>query len=305
MLQAQGAEGLAQHWQSQQQQQQRQVSGLWLAKPTKGPSSSNSTVTYRQFYEQTHSGSNASSSTSRGVRECSSSEQMCVLQPLMVAAAAAAVSCQGSGSDLVGIWDMHHCKLLLGRTAAKAVTPLLEGANNNSSSSSSSAVALAKTGVRHAQLQHAQLLHVDLQQLRQLLLWAVLAPACSSQLHASAAAAALEGSLSAEALGVREQQQGVQVVGCHIADVLEAVAELSHRGQVWEQDEADVQQDEGWGSGQSVPSMPTDGQQLCDSRRSSTRSSGSDGDERSSVLLPLGVCLSLRDLCTALRRRLE
>lgn len=99
-------------------------------------------------------------------------------------------------------------------------------------------------------------------------------------------------------------------MACHIANLLEAVAESSHRGQASEQDEADKQQDgEPWGSGQSegwsVASMPADGQQLRDSRRSSTRSSGCDGDEGSSVLLPLGVCLSLRDLCTALRRGLE
>jgi hypothetical protein len=211
------------------------------------------------------------------------------------------------------MWDMHHCKLLLGRTAAKAVAPLLEGANS-SSSSSSSALALVETGVRHARLKHTQLLRLDLQQVRQLLLWAVLGPGCSSELHASAAAAALEGCISAEALGVREQQQGVQVDGCHIADVLEAVAaESSNSRQVSEQqDEADMQQDgEPWSSqqseGRSVPGLPEGGQQLCDSRRRSSRSSGSDGDrdEGSGVLLPLGVCLSLRDLCVALGRRLE
>jgi hypothetical protein len=303
-------------------------------------------VSWRAGYSSSSGGSSSSSSND-------SSLQLCILQPLMVAAAAAAAGCLDAGewmstsgpvcseasasqhmdaayqagcltataetpgsahpSDLRGMYDWVHTKLLLQRVAACATQQHLRlhsgaaaaaaastagapaaaaseragaharGARGASGavlwgcegSGSSSALVVAESGVQHRKLPHQSFLQLDLQQVQQLLLWAVLGPGCASQQQLAAAVAALSEAFSAEALGVRDRQElhaGVQVDGGCIADAIECISGSRMRrkqeggGGRWSEDSA--------GEGQSV------------------------------VVLPLGMCLGLEDLCALLDRRL-
>lgn len=161
-----------------------------------------------------------------------SSTQQCVLQPLMVAAAAAMhQQLRPRCAALHSPHDMAHIHLLLQRIAARAVESAASGPGPQQSravSSSRAAAAAAGDQVLHRKLQHQSQLLLDLEQLQQLLLWAVLAPGCTSQSEVEAASQALADAFSAGALGVKEQQElcpGVRVVGSCIADALEDVAE--------------------------------------------------------------------------------
>jgi hypothetical protein len=170
-----------------------------------------------------------------------------LLQPLLVAALAAqqqllSIQREGQGSepgyvlaDLTGPADLLHLQLVLQQvataTAAAAglltTSPVQQDSGFNSSSSSS--------GVRSAKfckpLKHPTRLPLDLQQLQQLLQWAVFGPSSSSRTGWEMSQQALQESFTAATLGVRERRSGgasgfseVQVLGSCIADAAEDAA---------------------------------------------------------------------------------
>jgi hypothetical protein len=239
-----------------------------------------------------------------------------------------------SPSDLPSMYDMLHCRLLLERIAANAVaaadaesaaggqatgqSPSAQQPSSSSGSGGGRAAAVVQTGVQHLKLKHQDLLQLDLHQLQQLLLWVVLGPSCRGQGQLSAAADALGDLFLAEALGVREQQErlsGVQVVGAHFADTLELAARCRQQQQqqqrrIFEQQQQ-VLNRESAGMSHKVGHGVV---QQDSSSRSGNVGSGvflrrssscSDGDgEGSGVVMPLGLCLGLKDLCDVLQKRL-
>lgn len=99
---------------------------------------------------------------------------------------------------------------------------MLQSSNHSSSSIGLSATAACKP------LKHLTKLPLDLQQLQQLLHWAVFGPSCSSSCTWNSSKQALQAQLTAERLGVRETRiagaagfSQVQVLGGCIADVAE------------------------------------------------------------------------------------
>jgi hypothetical protein len=172
---------------------------------------------------------------------------------------------------------------------------------------------VAQTGLQHWKLQHQSLLHLGLQQLQQLLLWGVLAPACKGQRQLSAAVEALGDMFSAEALGVRERQERsaevqVQVVGAHIADTLDLVARCQQQQQqqrrMFEEQQvssvkpAGVTHEGSHGSVQQGSSRDGNVGSGVTLRRSSSCS------DAGGVVMPLGLCLGLTELCAVLQKRL-
>jgi hypothetical protein len=161
-----------------------------------------------------------------------------LLQPLLVAALAARhqllEQLQGSGvwvdatADLAGPADLMHLQLLLRQVAAAtaAAASLQLSTNSSSSSVHSSSTAACKP------LKHLTRLPLDLQQLQQLLHWAIFGPSCSSEHAWQLSQQALQANLTADKLGVRELRiwgasagfSEVQVLGGCIADAAEDAA---------------------------------------------------------------------------------
>jgi hypothetical protein len=151
-----------------------------------------------------------------------------ILQPLLVAALAALHKLhhhlqhqlqRGFGSaagDLHGPADLLHLQLVLRQVAA--ATAAAAGLSSSSASSKP--------------LKHLTRLPLDLQQLQQLLQWAVFGPSCSSKLAWMASQQSLQDDVTAAKLGVRELRVGgdsceyseVQVLGGCVADAVEAAA---------------------------------------------------------------------------------
>lgn len=198
-----------------------------------------------------------------------------------------------ASSDLGGMYDWVHVKLLLQQVAAcvmahhtlktptastAASTASWGGAREGSARQQEfggSSLAVADSGVQHRRLPHQSSLHLDLQQVQQLLLWAVLGPSCTSQQQLATAQDALRKAFSAGALGIKDRQElqaGVQVDGGRIADAIECVAQSKQGGR----GEAEGGR---W-------------------------SEDSEGDGQSEVIMPLGLCLGLEDLCALLAERL-
>lgn len=328
LLQAQGAELLQQQdqplgqqvlqsarHQQQGQQQEREASStaqggrlqqLWLGQSSRAGGSS------RQY------GSGRSNVKDDG-------DTLSVMQPLMVAVAAAAGSCASGGSidatgstrtrylsDLFSMQDLLHAKLLLRRIAANALDPVgaadsAVGTEHESAAAAGTAHSRAQAGTLvvatspvHKALRHQTRLRLDLPQLQELLLWCVLGPACTNEQQLAAARQGLEAALSAAALGVKEQQEmfpGVRVLGGSIADALEDVADSKHSSTF-------VGDEQSCSAGVDHRGQVASALSSGVVSRVSSSSSHESGDLETGVLLPLGLCLCLEDLCALLQRRL-
>jgi hypothetical protein len=191
-----------------------------------------------------------------GLLQCDSPAVHNLLQPLLVAALAAQqqlsiqqgglVSGSGSGlndavlSDLSGPPDLMHLQLVLQQVAAATAAaaglqttgPVQQELGfHSSSSSSSSGIRRTRTAKPCKPLKHLTRLPLDLQQLQQLLQWAVFGPSCSSSTAWELSQQALQENFTAAELGVRERRGAggacgfseVQVQGGCIADAVEDV----------------------------------------------------------------------------------
>lgn len=223
-------------------------------------------------------GSGSRDGNSNAVSGSISGSHLCILQPLMVAAAAAmATGSKQWGvttSDLFSPQDLQHMRLVLQRIAAHAAAQL----EPHTGGGASDVVGLQGP---HSRLKHNTDLPLDLQQLQQLLQWAVVGPSCTRQQQLAAGAHNLSQTFSASVLGVRQQLEnlgaGAQVVGTAIVDTLEDAAAAGNRGSQI--------------GGRSSDDSGT---------TSETRLEESQQPE----LLPLGMCLGLQDLFALLESRL-
>jgi hypothetical protein len=190
----------------------------------------------------------------RGLLQCDKPVVQNLLQPLLVAALAAQQQLSrqqrsislSSGLDLCGPADSLHLQLVLQQVAAAAAAaaaaglqaagPMQQDPSVHCSSSSSSSSSSGVRGNHAAEfckpLKHLARLPLDLQQLQQLLQWAVFGPSSSSSTSWQLSQQALQENFTAAKLGVRERRGAagacgfseVQVLGGCIADAVEDAA---------------------------------------------------------------------------------